>query len=75
MSLDAPKVIPTTALGYFDNGGTFLEEANWSASPSEMFTSLSLHLRTESSLQAHCKLAASLFGVHRKLTSSSLKAH
>ena len=71
MSLDAPKVIPVTTLGYCDIGGTFSEKANWSALPPEMFTSPSLHLRAESSLQAHCKL----IGVHRKVAASSLKAH
>ena len=70
MSLDAPRVIPITTLGYLDNGSTFLEEANWSASPSEMFTSPSLHLQPESSLQPRYKLTASSLG----FTASSLQA-
>ena len=60
MSLDAPKVIPMTTLGYHDNGGTFLKKANRSASPSQKLTSPSLPLSLK---------------VHDKLTATSLQAH
>ena len=59
MFLNAPKVTFMTTLGYLGNGGAFLEKANWSASPSEMFTSPSLHYWTKSSPQAQSKLTAS----------------
>ena len=70
-SLDAPRVIRITTSGYLDNGDTFFEKATPPASPSKMLTSPSLHLQTESSRQAPCKLTTSSMG----FTASSLQAH
>ena len=78
MSLDAPKVIPMTTLGYHDNGGAFLKKANRSASPSQKLTSPSLRLEIESSRQAHRNLTASslkFIKAHCKLTEGSLGLH
>ena len=69
MSLEAPKVIPMTTLGYLENGGTFLDKAL-------RLPKCSLHLHFTFGLKVHCKLTASPLPVNwGSPHASSLKAH